>query len=254
MVRIIQDPMAFQRELRLLRAKQKSVGFVPTMGALHEGHAALIKKSKIDNNVTAVSIFVNPTQFNDPKDLDAYPRTFQEDLALLQTLEVDVLFMPEHKVMYTDQFRYRVVEDQLSRELCGAHRPGHFDGVLTVVLKLLNLAQADRAYFGEKDFQQLELIRGMAEAFFLTTQILGVATVREADGLAKSSRNVRLAQDARLKAPLFAHFLKTAPTSTEVKAMLEREGFVVDYIEDKKNRRFGAVHLGGVRLIDNVEL
>jgi pantoate--beta-alanine ligase len=154
--------------------------------------------------------------------------------------------------MYHDGYRYQVTENTLSRELCGVHRPGHFDGVLSVVLKLFQLVKPDRAYFGEKDYQQLELVRGMAGAFFLDLEIVAVATVREADGLAMSSRNARLTPAQRAQAPVFPEILRSSPDAAEAAQRLEAFGFDVDYVEDRPSRRFGAVKLGDVRLIDNV--
>ncbi|HKX54749.1 MAG TPA: pantoate--beta-alanine ligase, partial [Xanthomonadales bacterium] len=132
-----------------------SVGFVPTMGALHRGHLALLQRSLAENPVTVASIYVNPTQFNNADDLKKYPRSDEQDLAMLQDAGVDAVLMPGYAELYPDGYRYRLVESELSQRFCGAHRPGHFDGVLSVVLKLLNIVAPDRAYFGEKDYQQL---------------------------------------------------------------------------------------------------
>jgi pantoate--beta-alanine ligase len=230
----------------------QSLGFVPTMGALHSGHLSLMQQSLKENDLTMVSIFVNPTQFNDPKDLLKYPRTPEKDLEMIQSMGVPFLLMPEQHELYAEGYRYQVSENVESRVLCGAHRPGHFDGVLTVVLKLLNLTQATRAYFGEKDFQQLTLIRGMVDAFFIPTQIIGCPTLRESDGLAMSSRNVRLNEDQRRLAPEFFKALKESSTPDEARVRLEGHGFEVDYVEDRYQRRLSAVRLGEVRLIDNV--
>lgn len=235
-----------------LRADAK-LGFVPTMGALHEGHLSIVRRSAAENDFTLVSIFVNPTQFDDPRDLARYPRTFERDLAVLEGAGADFLLFPEPSELYPDQYRYRVSETQLSRELCGAHRPGHFDGMLTVVMKLLNLARARRAYFGEKDFQQLELVRGMARAFFLETEIFACPTVREGDGLAMSSRNVGLTPEQRALAARFPGALRSEATPEAAAQLLRELGFGVDYVEDRFGRRLGAVRLGEVRLIDNVE-
>jgi pantoate--beta-alanine ligase len=232
----------------------QSLGFVPTMGALHEGHASLVRKSASENSRTLVSIFVNPTQFNDPKDLEKYPRTFEKDLEILSQAGADYLIYPTYESMYQDGYRYQITEKEFSKLLCGAHRPGHFDGVLTVVMKLLNLAQARRAYFGEKDFQQLELIRGMAQAFFMSVEIVGCPTLREKDGLAMSSRNLLLAPTDREKAPLLAKELRRKGTPEEIRARLNALGFRVDYVEELRGRRFAAAFLGSVRLIDNVSL
>ena len=161
----------------------RTVGFVPTMGALHAGHRALLARARAENERVGLSIFVNPTQFNDPSDLAKYPRTLEADLALAAGL-VDDVIVPPAAELYPDDFTYRVTEEKVSRELEGAHRPGHFDGVLTVVLKLLNTVQPTRAYFGEKDHQQLTLIRDMVQAFFMPVEIVAVPTVRDSDGLA----------------------------------------------------------------------
>jgi pantoate--beta-alanine ligase len=229
-----------------------SVGFVPTMGALHEGHAALLRRAYDDCEISVLSIFVNPTQFNDPQDLAKYPRMLDQDLEIARGEGVDFVFLPDAPSMYQEGYRYQVTENVLSRELCGAHRPGHFDGVLSVVLKLFQLVKPDRAYFGEKDYQQLELVRGMADAFFLDLEIVAVPTVREADGLAMSSRNARLSPAERTRAPAFPKVLRASPTAAEAAQQLAAFGFDVDYVEDRPGRRFGAVKLGGVRLIDNI--
>lgn len=229
------------------------VGFVPTMGALHAGHRALLERARAENDRVVLSIFVNPTQFNDPADLANYPRPLAADLALADGLVTDVLLPPPAE-LYADGYRYRVTESSLSRELEGAHRPGHFDGVLTVVLKLLNLVQPHRAYFGEKDRQQLDLVRGMAEALFLPGEIVACPTVREADGLALSSRNVRLSPAGRAHAAHFPRILRSAADASQAAAELGAAGFGVDYVEDRAGVRLGAVRTENVRLIDNVRI
>lgn len=233
---------------------ETSVGFVPTMGALHDGHLALIRRSAMENERTVVSVFVNAPQFNDPADLERYPRSLDDDVRMAADAGADFVFAPTHEAMYGDDFRYRVTECDLSTTLEGEHRPGHFDGVLTVVLKLLNLVRPTRAYFGEKDYQQFLLIRGMAEAFFLATDIVACPTLREADGLALSSRNALLSPQARVLAPRFFELLAGGGAPDVVRRRLEEAGFEVDYVEDVAGRRYGAVHLGGVRLIDNLSL
>lgn len=239
---------------RELKAEQLSLGFIPTMGALHEGHLSLVRKSKQENDLTLVSIFVNPTQFNDPADFDKYPKTWESDVELLSQAGVDYLLSPDFGELYKDNYRYKVAEIEISQKLCGAHRPGHFDGVLTVVMKLLNLAQAQRAYFGEKDYQQLLLIRDMTEAFFLDTEIVACPILRENDGLAMSSRNLRLSDSERKLAPEIHKLLVSGLSKEELTQELVQLGFQVDYVEDLWNRRFVAAHLGTVRLIDNVPL
>lgn len=233
------------------------VGFVPTMGALHKGHESLIARSIHESDKTVVSIYVNPTQFDSPGDLAVYPDTFEQDQGMLESLGVDVLLMPTYDQIYPDSFRYQVEETGFSRQLCGTHRDGHFTGVLTVVMKLLNIVKANRAYFGEKDFQQFHLIKDMAAAFFLDVEIVPCATVREDDGLALSSRNLNLDACSREKAPLIHQLIVSDKTDAEIAAQLTNAGFDVDYIESRFGRRFAAARVGDnpvVRLIDNVPL
>lgn len=243
-------------ELKGWREDKNDVGFVPTMGALHDGHLSLVSKGLAACKHTVVSIYVNPTQFDDRADLANYPDTLDDDLAMLDALGVDCVFTPSYAALYPDDFAFRVEEQELSKRLCGAHRPGHFAGVLTVVMKLLNIVRPDRAFFGEKDFQQLTLIRNMVDAFFLDTEIIGCPTVRERDGLAMSSRNRNLEPDDRKLAPKFYEVLQSADNDDDAARRLADAGFDVDYVETIGNRRFGAVSLGPaariVRLIDNV--
>ena len=243
--------------IALRRARSAgTTGFVPTMGALHEGPLSLVARARAENARTAASIFVNPAQFSDPGDLARYPRTLDADLAMLRTAGCDTVFLPRADELYRDGYRYRVTENAESLELEGAARPGHFDGVLTVVLKLLLLVRPERAYFGEKDFQQLRLVEGMAQAFFLETEIVRCPTLRAPDGLALSSRNRLLTPAQRAKAPAFhrvlAESFATGRPEREAEAALAREGFGVDYVADRDGRRLGAVRIGNVRLIDNV--
>ena len=231
---------------------QRSIGFVPTMGALHRGHASLVERCRRENEIAVVSIFINPTQFNDPQDLRRYPRTLENDLGLLEKLGTDEVILPTAAEMYPHGYRFRVEPDAGTHVMEGAHRPGFLAGVMTVVLKLFNLVQADRAYFGEKDYQQLNTVIDLADEFFVPTEIVACATVREASGLAESSRNALLAPETRMKAPLLYRALVSASTSDDARAMLEAEGFAVDYVEEHWGRRFAAAFLDGVRLIDNV--
>ncbi|MDE5898585.1 MAG: pantoate--beta-alanine ligase [Treponemataceae bacterium] len=235
-------------------AAGRTIGFVPTMGGLHEGHASLVRRSRAENAVTAVSVYLNPTQFNDKKDFETYPADFSEDAALLEAEGADFLFAPDYAELYPDDYRYKVVETDFSRTLCGASRPGHFDGVLTVVMKLLNIIRPSRAYFGEKDFQQYTLLVGMARAFFLDVEIVPCPIVREESGLAISSRNRRLSGAGREKAAEFHQILSEGGSAGEKKRRLEGAGFSVDYVEERGGRLYGAVFLEGVRLIDNVQL
>lgn len=231
----------------------RTVGFVPTMGALHRGHAALLERARRENDIVVLSIFVNPTQFNDPQDLAKYPRMLATDLAVAEG-RADWVLVPTANAMYPDAYRYRVTETALSLEYEGAHRPGHFDGVLTVVMKLLNLVAPHRAYFGEKDWQQLQLVRGMAADFFLPVEIVACPTVRDADGLALSSRNSRLSATGRVQAAAFPRILREAPDATTAAQQLAQAGFTVDYVADSDGSRLAAIRLEGVRLIDHVRL
>lgn len=232
----------------------QSVGLVPTMGALHDAHIALIKKSIQQNDITVVTIFVNQTQFNNQKDFEDYPNTIKEDLNKLKKLKVDYLLVPEYEDIYPDNYEYKVIESNFSKILCGKFRPGHFDGVLSIVLKLLNLVKPNRAYFGEKDYQQLKLIEGMVRAFFMDTKIVSLPTVRTKEGLALSSRNIRLSEEQKIKATEFPKGLASSLSNKKIKSDLRKKGFKVEYIEQIDNRRFGAVYLGNVRLIDNVKI
>jgi pantoate--beta-alanine ligase len=230
------------------------VGFVPTMGALHAGHAELLKTSKKQNDFTVLSIFVNPTQFNNPQDFEKYPITLAQDKLLASDLGVDVIWLPQYAELYPDNYRFKVSENSFSKILCGAHRPGHFDGVLSIVMKLLNIVQPHRAYFGEKDFQQLTLVQDMVKSFFMNVEIVPVPTIREVSGLAMSSRNSRLSSLQLDKAALIYQTILQSDSSQSARDKLTRLGFQVDYVEDIDHRRYVAAFIGDVRLIDNVKI
>lgn len=233
---------------------KESIGLVPTMGNLHEGHLSLCKRACDENDIAVVTIFVNPGQFNQYEDYQAYPRTLEKDIEMLMPYSVDYLLLPKIEDMYFFDNAIEISEKQLSKQLEGAFRPGHFDSMMTVVLKLINLTSATRAYFGEKDYQQLSLIKKMAQYLFLPTTIVGCETIRAADGLALSSRNARLDVESRKKAALFAHILKNTSQPETAKAELIKNDIAVDYVVDQWDRRLGAVWINGVRLIDNVAL
>ncbi len=238
--------------LRLWRQAQTKVGFVPTMGALHAGHLSLVEEAKIHSEQVLVSIFVNPTQFDQVADLEKYPNTLDADLKKLKTAGVDAVFLPDFDQLYPDDYRYQISENDFSMALCGAHRPGHFDGVLTVVMKLLQLSEANQAYFGEKDYQQLRLIRGMVKAFFLNVDIIACPIVREADGLAMSSRNLRLTQEQRAIAPQLYQIIRSGHSIERMQRAIEKAGFELDYLTTQGDRLLVAASLGEIRLIDNV--
>lgn len=232
----------------------RSIGFVPTMGALHRGHASLVERCRRENDVAVVSIFVNPAQFNDGKDLDRYPRTLDRDLQILESLGADHVLAPAAADLYSHGYRFRMEPDSSLLVMEGARRPGFLQGVMTVVQKLLNLVRAERAYFGEKDYQQLVVVTDMAQEFFIPTTIVPCPTVREESGLAMSSRNTLLSPEARKRAAGVFRALTCAVDTAEARAMLEAQGFVVEYVEERWERRLAAAFLEGVRLIDNVSM
>lgn len=208
MPEIIVDPATLHRRLQEARRGGASVGFVPTMGALHEGHARLLEVARAENEVLVASIFVNPLQFDRADDLAKYPRTMEADLRICDAHGVDFVFAPTDATLYPREQLTFVESPKLSEYLCGAHRPGHFRGVATVVLKLFMIVQPDRAYFGEKDAQQLAIIRRMVLDLNVPVAIRPVATVREASGLALSSRNARLSADEKEIAPVLSQALQ----------------------------------------------
>jgi len=240
-------------EWQALRASLgENLGFVPTMGNLHEGHCSLLQRAREESAVTLLSIFVNPTQFNNADDYVHYPRTLAADLALAEQAQVDYVLVPRYADLYPDDYAYQVNEVEFSEQLEGAFRPGHFTGMLTIVLKLLQLARAQRIYLGEKDFQQAVLIRGLAQAFFIPTTVVVCPTLRNAFGLPHSSRNARLTPEQYQQARDFPALFHADLPCAEIKKRLEEKGFAVDYVEEHEGRRFAAVRLGEVRLIDNI--
>lgn len=242
------------RNIRKSIEEQKTIGFVPTMGNLHQGHFSLFKKSLKENQLTVGSIFVNPTQFNQPEDFLNYPKTLELDTSNLSDLGVDYCLIPTQKELYADDFHFQVTENNISLIMEGEHRPGHFTGVLTVVMKLLLLIKPQKSYFGMKDYQQLKLIQGMAEAFFMDTEIIGCPIIREESGLACSSRNNRLNDDEKKLADQFSSIFHQCLDIASTKKALKALGVDVEYIDDRDNQRFIAVKIGNIRLIDNLKL
>lgn len=246
----VQDWQDFLKD----QALNQSLGFVPTMGNLHPGHQSLLERSVRENDYTLLSIFINPTQFDNKLDLQNYPQTLKSDIAIASKAKVNFILAPTFDSIYPDNYTYKVTETQLSFLMEGKSRPGHFDGMLTVVLKLLIIAKATRAYFGEKDYQQLQLIQGLTKAFFINTEIIACPTVRDQKGLALSSRNTRLTPEQYLTALHFPKALNSQTSLETISQELSNLGFQVDYIQDYFGRRFGAVNLANVRLIDNFKL
>lgn len=264
--------------VRSAKFKGLSVGFVPTMGNLHAGHMRLIKQANKQCDVVIASIFVNPLQFNDKNDLTNYPRTLEQDQSLLEENGCNLLFAPTVDDMYPNgqESQSLVSVPDVSEGLCGGSRPGHFDGVATVVTKLFNMVQADKAFFGEKDFQQLAVIRKMVADFCIPVEIVGVATERNSDGLALSSRNGYLSTEELALAPALYKALQDVAsaiqqgndfvsTLEQAQERLNKQGFKVDYLslcrasdlkpasdDDTKLVVLVAAVLGNARLIDNL--
>jgi pantoate--beta-alanine ligase len=278
-VKVISTPLAMRAWADWVKKKNQSLGFVPTMGALHAGHASLIYRAKKENDKVVVSIFVNPAQFGPHEDFSRYPRPFEEDRKLCASLGVDALYHPSSEDIYPQGYRTYVNVEGLSDLWCGRFRPGHFRGVATVVLKLLQTTFADRAYLGEKDYQQLMIIRRMARDLNLPQRIIGCPTLREKDGLALSSRNQYLSPIERAQAAILYRSLNTAAKkiksgetvsralSSARRNILSVPQSKIDYIalvdgeslEELKTPRPGAriisaVWIGKTRLIDNIKL
>lgn len=287
--------LELQNYLDIVQKGHKTLGFVPTMGALHQGHLELVKRSKSENDITVCSIFVNPTQFNDLSDLEKYPRTLENDSILLKSVDCDIIFAPEINEIYNKQeleLKRENVKDKdwtqgklvdfglLDKVMEGAQRPGHFNGVAQVVSKLFRIVKPDKAYFGQKDFQQVAIIRSMTKQLNFPVEIIVCPIVRENDGLAMSSRNVRLSEKERRSAPLIAQTLfkvkefRENHSVGELKAFaeaqiasdpaMELEYFeIVDvdtlqpienYAQSKSAVACIAAKLGNIRLIDNIIL
>ena len=266
--------------LNILHKQGKRIGFVPTMGALHEGHLSLIRRCRKENDISAASIFVNPTQFNDKNDLKKYPRRLDQDMKMLQNEKCDFLFCPDEKEMYPEPdnrlFNFGDIENTME----GIHRPGHFNGVAQIVSKLFDAILPDNAYFGEKDFQQLVILRQLVNILKLPMKIVPCPIVREPDGLAMSSRNLLLGVEERINAPIIYQTLNKTKELKASMSVAELKKWViqqinknpylkVDYFEivddfylkpvinwNDKNNKIGciAVKAGNIRLIDNIRL
>lgn len=280
-MQIIDEIMPLREQRRKWRNQGKTIGFVPTMGNLHAGHLRLVEEAKKHADIVVVSIFVNPLQFGPAEDLDAYPRTIEADSQALQNLGVDLLFLPSVQAIYS-----RGLENQtfvevpgLSYMICGASRPSHFRGVATIVCKLFNMVQPNKAFFGEKDFQQLQVVKAMVTDLSMNLEVYGVPTVRDPDGLAMSSRNGYLKDEERKLAPTLYKSLCELSDQIELgrrdfstlidssKHQLNQAGFKVDYIEirsadtllhpgheDVNLVILAAAFLGKTRLIDNIQV
>lgn len=275
---ICSEPDDLQERVRQARLDHRTIGFVPTMGALHEGHLSLVRASKSAGHFTLVSIFVNPAQFGPNEDFETYPRDAEADIQLARAAGADLCWLPHTQHLYPSGSETRVQPGPLAQRLCGLSRPAFFPGILTVVLKLFNLVRPDQAFFGEKDFQQLAIIRRMARDFFLPLEVVGCATVREADGLAMSSRNlgirdqdrpaalalyraIQVARDyyshgGRQADELKRHILSQWPNSVELDYLEFRDPVDLELVDplEGDTRIFIGAWLAGVRLIDNASL
>ncbi len=229
-MRIISKIVELQNELFLVRKAGCSIGLVPTMGALHEGHASLVRSSVAENDITVVSVFVNPTQFNDKNDLKNYPRTLEADCALLQQCGADYVFAPDVDEMYPTPDNRHFDFPPITTVMEGAHRPGHFNGVCQVVSRLFYIVSPDRAYFGEKDWQQIAVVKAMVKYLQLQVQIVECAIVRDADGLALSSRNTLLTAEERAIAPAIYKALQESRCMTDKLSVADTHDWVVDNI------------------------
>ena len=241
---VIHTIQELQARLDRNERQGRTVGFVPTMGFLHEGHLSLVEQARENNDVVVMSIFVNPAQFGPGEDYDAYPRDTERDTQLAAEAGVDILFMPTPEEMYPQEGGIRILPGTQASMLCGASRPGHFDGVLKVVLKLFNIVDPDRSYFGMKDAQQLAIIETFVRDFNLRTDIVRVPTVREQDGLAKSSRNVHLTATERQEAPIIQQALQQgALLFAEGHAVADIEKHVAEHIVTNSSGRIDYVSL-----------
>ena len=279
-MQIFEKKSALIHCLSLLKDKNKQIGFVPTMGALHKGHQSLVEESIKNNDYSIVSIFVNPTQFNNVNDLKKYPKTLDKDLELLKDVGCDFVFIPSVEEIYAQavvskSYYFDGIENQME----GKYREGHFDGVATIVQAFFEIIQPNNSYFGEKDFQQLQVVKKLSKNENLGVNIVGCPIYREKDGLAMSSRNMRLSEEERNKVPIIYQTLKKAVSFAKAKSIKEVYEFVkkqfssssidleyfiiaeesslkevskIDFT--KKNRAFIAVNVGAVRLIDNLSI
>ena len=209
-MKVITTIKELQQVIQRTKKQQNTIGFVPTMGFLHEGHCALLKQARNENDIVVLSIFVNPLQFGPTEDLDRYPRDFDQDQKVAEKIGVDYLFHPSVSEMYPYEPSVTLTVNKRTDVLCGASRPGHFDGVATVLTKLFHIVQPDKVYFGKKDAQQVAVVHGLVTDFNFPLEIITVDTVREEDGLAKSSRNVYLTAQERVQAPILYQSLQKA--------------------------------------------
>jgi pantoate--beta-alanine ligase len=276
-MKIIKNPLQIQKISMELIRKNKSIGFVPTMGALHSGHVSLIKKSVSQNDITVVSVYVNPIQFGPNEDYKRYPRPVNDDIEICKKNGVDYLFLPSNETLYDKDFSTYVAVDKLSGIMCGVTRPVHFRGVATVVSKLFNIVMPDRAYFGLKDYQQYVIIKRMVKDLNFRTKVIGCPIIREKSGLAMSSRNTYLSPEAKEQAvnihKILVNAKKSFNSGKNIDAVIKEtakllsaiENSEIDYIEARDSNTLqpavkttknvviaAAVKISNIRLIDNI--
>lgn len=277
-MRNIENKKQLQEEISALKTDGKSIGFVPTMGALHQGHLSLIEESNKENDVTVVSIFVNPTQFNNQNDFEKYPRILSDDIEKLKKVNCDIVFVPSNEEMYPEEDKREFDFGNLDKVMEGKHRPGHFRGVALIVSKLFDAVNPDKAYFGEKDFQQVAVIKHITKTLGYKIEIISCPIVREKDGLAMSSRNMRLTNEQRVNVPLISKTLFAAVDMAKKATVWETKEWVIRTINENSfldieyfeivdsitlksindwkdsESKYGciAVNVGNIRLIDNI--
>lgn len=277
-MKIIKGRKELEEAISQLKKDDKSVGFVPTMGALHQGHLSLIEYAGKDNDIVVVSIFVNPTQFNDKSDYAKYPRIIETDVEKLNKVKCDIIFTPDENEMYPEEDKRQFDFGNLDKVMEGKHRPGHFRGVALIVSKLFEMVKPDKAYFGEKDFQQVAVIKHLTKQLKFDIEIISCPIIREEDGLAMSSRNMLLTKEERNTVALISKTLFKAKDIAKNKTVSETKDWVIRTINDNPllkveyfdivndenlttikdwNQNAGkvgciAVHVGNIRLIDNV--
>ena len=279
-MKILKTIAEVKEYVRPLKCRDEVIGFVPTMGALHEGHIALGEEARYECDCLIYSIFVNPTQFGANEDLDKYPRNIGEDMAKLEAIDVDAIFLPDEKMIYPDNYLTHITVGELGNILCGKSRTEHFQGVTTIVSKLFNIIECDEAYFGKKDIQQFIILKKMVEDLNMNVKLISVDTIREEDGLAKSSRNTYLTEDERKAAPILHNSMQKAKENLDIYfspeeliedviTLISEESLAeIEYVELRRSKDLSevedladegillilAVKFGNTRLIDNIKL
>ncbi len=254
MTMVITSITEWQRIRATMFSMNKSLGLFMTMGNLHAGHIHLLQRSLADNDTTVMSLFVNPTQFNDKNDFKNYPCTLDNDIKLCEEIGVDYILYLEYEDYYPDDYQYQIQETQISKLFEGEIRLGHFVGAMTIIMKVILLTKAHRCYFSEKDYQQLLLVQGLVKAFFLDIDVVACPIIRDAYGVPHSSRNNLLSESAYALAKQFINIFHTYKDNKVIQDKLGKIKIKVEYVADFKGRKIIAVQIGKIRLIDNIEI